>query len=210
MSGEVAEAAFLTFFIALAATLTASIAGIPAGAWLATARFRGRAAVVAISNALMSTPTVLIGLVVAAFLSRRGPLGGANLLYTPVAMWIGESLLALPLVIALSRGAVEGLGPIPRETALTLGAGRARVLLTLAREATPALFASTLGAFGRVVSEVGVAMMVGGNIRGETRTLATAMTLASQRGDFELAFQLGALLLVLALGVILAAEWVRR
>jgi tungstate transport system permease protein len=206
MSEDLLHATLLSLRVSVAATLIAALGGVPLGAWLGTARFRGRRAVVVASNTLMSTPTVLIGLLTYAAFSRRGPLGVLGLLYSPTAMVIGEALLAAPMFVALTRGAVETLDPRARETALTLGAGRARTLAVLVREAAPALWAAALSVFGRVVSELGIALMVGGNIRGETRTLTTAMALATSRGDFELATALGGVLLVVALGVVVAAE----
>jgi tungstate transport system permease protein len=153
---------------------------------------------------------VLVGVLLYALLSNRGPLGMFGLLYTPTAIIIGEALLALPLLVALSRGAIENLDARARETAVTLGAGRARTLFVLAKEASPALMAAVLSAFGRIVSELGIALMVGGNIRGETRTLTTSMTLATARGDFDLAVALGGVLLVVAFSVVLTAEFLRR
>lgn len=195
--------------VSLVATLLAALLGIPLGAALAAFRFRGRTGLIVLTNTLMATPTVLIGLLVYWSLSRRGPLAVLELLYTPGAMIAGEALLALPLVIALTRAAVETLDPLARETTRTLRLGRARTLTLLVREATPGITAAVLTAYGRVVSELGIALMVGGNVRGETRTLTTAMTLATQRGDFQSATALGLVLLVLALGVVLIAELLR-
>ena len=207
---DLAHATSLSLRVSLAATALAALAGVPLGAWLGQARFPGRRAVVVATNTLMAVPTVLIGLVVYALLSQRGPLAALHLLYTPAAMALGEALLALPLVVALARAAVETLDPRARETAVTLGAGRWRTILVLAREASPAIGAAILSAFGRVVSELGIALMVGGNIRGETRTLTTAMTLATQQGDFALAVTLGGVLLGVALGVVILAELLRK
>ncbi len=207
---DLAHATSLSLRVSLAATALAALAGVPLGAWLGQARFPGRRAVVVATNTLMAVPTVLIGLVVYALLSQRGPLAALHLLYTPAAMALGAALLALPLVVALARAAVETLDPRARETAVTLGAGRWRTILVLAREASPAIGAAILSAFGRVVSELGIALMVGGNIRGETRTLTTAMTLATQQGDFALAVTLGGVLLGVALGVVILAELLRK
>lgn len=207
---EVVQATWLSLRVSIAATLLAAAAGIPIGAWIGSETFRGRRLVVVATNASMSVPTVLIGLLVYGMLSRQGPFGPLGLLYTPTAIVVGEALLALPLVIALTRAAVEGLDGRVRETAKTLGAGSWWTIAVLVQEARPAIVAAVLGAFGRVLSELGIALMVGGNVRHETRTLTTAMTLATQRGDFELAVQLGCVLLVLAFGVVLAAESLRR
>jgi len=210
MTDDLLHATLLSLRVSLASTVLAALIGIPAGTWLGSSVFRGRRAVVVLTNTMMAMPTVLVGLLVYALLSRQGPLGMLGLLYTPTAMIAGEALLALPLLVALSRGAVENLDLRAHETAVTLGAGRARTILVLAREASPALGAAVLSAFGRVLSELGIALMVGGNIRGETRTLTTSMTLATARGDFELAAALGVVLLVVAFGVVLTAELLRR
>jgi tungstate transport system permease protein len=210
MIEDLLHATSLSLRVSLASTVLAAVIGIPLGTWLGFSVFRGRRAVVVLTNTLMAMPTVLVGLLVYALLSRQGPLGMLGLLYTPAAMIAGEAVLALPLVVALSRGAVENLDPRARETAVTLGASRVRTILVLAREASPALAAAVLSAFGRVVSELGIALMVGGNIRGETRTLTTSMTLATARGDFELAAALGGVLLVVAFSVVLTAELLRR
>ena len=210
MIRDLVPAALMSLEVSLVATVLAATLGIPLGAALEAFRFRGRDGLVIIANTLMATPTVLIGLLVYWTLSRRGPLGVLEMLYTPGAMIAGETLLALPLVIALTRAAVETVDPLARETARTLRLGRVRTVSLLVREARPGITAAVLSAYGRVVSELGIALMVGGNVRGETRTLTTAMTLATQRGDFQSATALGLVLLVLALGVVLIAEILRR
>lgn len=210
MTDDLLHATALSLRVSLAGTLVATLVGVPIGTWLGSSKFRGRRAIVVLTNTLMAMPTVLVGLLLYALLSNRGPLGMLGLLYTPTAIIIGEALLALPLLVALSRGAVENLDARTRETAVTLGAGRARTLFVLAKEASPALMAAVLSAFGRIVSELGIALMVGGNIRGETRTLTTSMTLATARGDFDLAVALGGVLLVVAFSVVLTAEFLRR
>jgi tungstate transport system permease protein len=210
VTGDLLHATALSLRVSLAGTIIAALVGIPIGTWLGSSKFRGRRAIVVLTNTLMAMPTVLVGLLLYALLSNHGPLGMLGLLYTPTAIIIGEALLALPLLVALSRGAVENLDARARETAVTLGAGRARTLFVLAKEANPALVAAVLSAFGRVVSELGIALMVGGNIRGETRTLTTSMTLATARGDFDLAVALGGALLVVAFSVVVTAEFLRR
>ena len=210
MTDDLIHATALSLRVSVAGTIVAALAGIPIGTWLGSSTFRGRRAIVVLTNTLMAMPTVLVGLLLYALLSNHGPLGMLGLLYTPTAIITGEALLALPLLVALSRGAVENLDPRARETAVMLGAGRAGTLFVLAKEASPALAAAMLSAFGRVVSELGIALMVGGNIRGETRTLTTSMTLATARGDFDLAVALGGVLLVVAFSVVLTAEFLRR
>jgi tungstate transport system permease protein len=210
VTDDLLHATALSLRVSLAGTIVAALVGVPIGTWLGSSKFRGRRAIVVLTNTLMAMPTVLVGVLLYALLSNRGPLGMFGLLYTPTAIIIGEALLALPLLVALSRGAIENLDARARETAVTLGAGRARTLFVLAKEASPALMAAVLSAFGRIVSELGIALMVGGNIRGETRTLTTSMTLATARGDFDLAVALGGVLLVVAFSVVLTAEFLRR
>jgi len=155
--------------------------------------------VIQIVNSLMAVPTVVVGLWVYGLLSRQGPLGKLGLLYTPAAIVIGEIIMALPVITALTYAAFEGLDPRIRRTALTLGAGPWHVSLAMIREARYALLAAVAAGFARVISEVGSALMVGGNIRGYTRTMATAIALETSKGEFARAMALGFLLLGLAL-----------
>jgi tungstate transport system permease protein len=201
MEGEVLGIAALTLKVALAATFVACLVGIPAGFALGWTRFAGRRALLAVLNTALAFPTVVIGLVIYLLLARRGPLGSLGLLFTWQAIVVAEVVLALPIATALSAAAVQAVDPRVRRTALTLGAGVFRTAWTVAREARFALLAAVVVAFGRVLSEVGAALIVGGNIRHETRTLTTAITLATSQGDFNLAFALGLVLLALALTV---------
>lgn len=203
---EVLGIALLTLKIALVATAVACGLGIPLGFALAARPFWGRRAALALANTALAIPTVVVGLVLYAALSRRGPLGGLGWLYSWQAIAIGDILLALPIAVALSAAAVQGVDPRVRRTAQTLGAGRWRTGWTVAREARFALAAVITAAFGHVVAEIGSAMIVGGNIRGATRTLTTAVALTASQGDFGLALALGAVLLALALIVNVALQ----
>ena len=162
-------------------------------------------------NTLMALPTVVVGLFVYAFLSRSGPLGGLGLLFTPAAVTVGQAILILPLIASLVYG---GLGRIERtlpETLLTLGASRGQVLWMTIREGRVAILSAVLAGFGRVIGEVGVAMMLGGNIRWFTRTLTTAIALETSKGEFVLGLALGLILLLMALLVnSLLHGWVRH
>lgn len=200
------DSAALTLRVAVAATVVACGLGIPAGFALAGRRFWGRRAALVAVNTALALPTVVLGLLVYGVLSRRGPLGNLEWLYTWQAIVVGDVLLALPIAVALSAAAVEGVDPRIRRTALTLGAGRWRTAWTVAREARFALAAVVTAAFGRVIAEVGAAMIVGGNIRGETRTLTTGVALFTAQGDFGAALALGVVLLALALVVNLALQ----
>ncbi len=198
---EVFGIALLTLKIAVVATVLACGIGLPLGYLLATRRFWGRRAALTAVNTALAFPTVVVGLLLFGLLSRRGPLGGLGWLYTWQAIVIGDVLLALPIAAALSAAAVQGVDPRVRRTAETLGAGRWHTAWTVAREARFALAAVITAAFGQVVAEIGAAMMLGGNIRGSTRTLTTAVALYASQGDFGLALALGLVLIAIALAV---------
>ena len=203
---EVYGIAFLTLKVGVIATLVACGLGIPAGFVLATKPFFGRRAALTIVNTALAFPTVVVGLLLYGVLSRRGPLGGIGWLYTWQAIVAGDVLIALPIAAALSAAAVQGVDPRIRRTAETLGASRWRAAGTVAREARFALTAVLTTAFGHVVAEIGSALTVGGNIRGQTRTLTTAVALYTGQGDFGLALALGLVLLLLALLVNVALQ----
>src|SRR3989442_337535 len=203
---EVYGIALLTLKIGLIATVFACGLGILVGFVLATKPFWGRRAALTVVNTALAFPTVVVGLLLYGLLSRRGPLGGLEWLYTWQAIVVGDVVLALPIAAALAAAAVQGVDPRIRRTAETLGAGRWRTAWTVAREARFALAAVITTAFGHVVAEIGSAMTVGGNIRGQTRTLTTAVALYTSQGDFGLALALGLILLLLALLVNVALQ----
>jgi tungstate transport system permease protein len=192
---------FLTLRVSVISAAIASLLGVPLGFMIGVSRFRGRGLVLAVLNTAMSLPTVTVGLVVFAVISRRGPLGQLGLLFTPTAIVIGEVILALPIIAALSCAATNGLDASVRKTAYTLGAGPLRAAVTVLREARYAILTAVVAGFGRVVAEVGSAMMLGGNIRGVTRTLTTAIAFETGKGEFGFSFALGILLLLLAFAV---------
>ncbi len=201
VQAEVFGIAALSLRVALLATAIACALGIPFGLWLGTTAFAGRRLLLLVLNAALALPTVVIGLALYLLLSRHGPLGGLGLLFTWRAIVLAEIVLAFPIAAALSAAAVQSVDPRVRRTALTLGAGPWRAAWAVAREARLALLAAVAVAFGRVLSEVGAALIVGGNIRHETRTLTTAVTLATSQGHFAMAVALGLVLLALALTV---------
>jgi len=203
---EVFGIALLTLKIAVVATVVACGVGLPLGYLLATRRFWGRRAALTVVNTTLAFPTVVVGLLLYGLLSRRGPLGGLGWIYTWQAIVVGDVLLALPIAAALSAAAVQGVDPRVRRTAETLGAGRWLTAWTVAREARFALAAVITAAFGQVVAEIGAAMMLGGNIRGSTRTLTTAVALYTSQGDFGLALALGVMLIAIALVVNVALQ----
>jgi len=193
------SAAFTSVWIAAASTAVASGVGLPLGFALAATRFRGRETVITILNTLLALPTVVVGLFVYGLVRRGSLLGPLGLLFTPGAMMMGQVVLAVPIVTALSHSAFAALGSAPRETALMLGASRTRVCLTMANEARRGLLAAVAAAGGRLIGEVGVSMMLGGNIAGYTRNLTTAIALETAKGEFEFGMALGIVLLALAL-----------
>ncbi len=201
LGSEVFGIAILSLKVALTATVIACLLGIPVGFALGWTRFAGRRALLALLNTALALPTVVIGLLIYLLLARRGPLGALGMLFTWQAIVVAEVILAFPIATALSAAAVQAVDPRVRRTALTLGAGTLRTAWTVAREARFALLAGVVVAFGRVLSEVGAALIVGGNLKGETRTLTTAITLATSQGQFALAVALGLVLLGLALTV---------
>jgi len=203
---EVFSIALLTLKVAVVATCISCAIGLPLGYFLATRRFWGRRAALTLVNTALAFPTVVVGLLLFGLLSRHGPLGELEWLYTWQAIVVGDVVLALPIAAALSAAAVQGVDPRVRRTAQTLGASRWRTAWTVAREARFALAAVITAAFGQVVAEIGTAMIVGGNIRGSTRTLTTAVALYTSQGDFGLALALGLILIVLALVVNVALQ----
>lgn len=184
-----------------AATLAAGFMGAPLGLFIALVAFPGRRAVITGLNTLLSLPTVVIGLLVYAFISRRGVFGASGLLYTPEAMIIGQIILIFPIIATFTLSAVSRIDQRYHQTALTLGATGFQAALTILREARFGVMAAIVAAFGRVISEIGVSMMLGGNIRGFTRTMTTAMALEYDKGAFDLALALGVILLGISLAV---------
>ena len=182
-------------------TLIASLVGIPAGLIIAQAVFPGKRLVLTILNTLLALPTVVIGLVVYAFISRRGTFGALGLLYTQEAMIVGQVILIVPLVTTLTIAAVNRLDERYRLSALTLGADRLQTALVIFKEARFGIVAAVVAAFGRVIAEVGIGMMLGGNAKGFTRTMTTAMALEYDKGEYVLAVALGIVLMLIAFGV---------
>jgi len=176
----------------------AAIIGIPAALFLANNEFTGKRLLLLILNSLLALPTVVVGLFLYVFISRRGIFGPLDLLYSPTAIIIGQFILILPLVTMFSYAALNRMDQRYRETALTLGASGWQAARAVLREARPALFAALCAAYGRGIAEVGVSMMLGGNIKGFTRTMTTAMALEYDKGEFTLALGLGIILLLVS------------
>jgi len=190
----------------LTATAAAAVIGVPVAVVIGRKRFPARRTVLVAAHTGMAVPTVVIGLLLYSLLSGNGPLGPARILYTRKAIILGEFLLAFPIMVALFSATAATLGSKLEMTARTLGAGRLRTFLTVLREGKVGLIAATMSAFGRVCSELGIAMMVGGNIRHHTRTMTTAIAVETAGGQFSLALALGLILLVIALGINIGAQ----
>lgn len=195
---DLREIAFRTVIVSGSATLLAMLVGVPAGYWLARARFRGRTVLLGLVNTGMGMPPVVVGLVVWLLLVRSGPFGGFELIYTKRAMVLAQFVIAVPLVIGFTAAAVQALPPQLPDLLASLGAGRIRSLWLLAREANLGLLAAVMAGFGGVVSEVGASMTVGGNLQGNTRVLTTAIVTETSRGENVKAIALGLILLVMA------------
>jgi len=183
------------------AALIASLLAVPSALYLAGREFRGKRAVLLINQTWMAAPTVVIGLLFYFLLGRSGPLGRFGLLYTQTAMTIGQVFLILPLITGFSYTALRQVDRRARLTALTLGASRRQASWVVLREAKFALLVAVLAGFARAVSEVGIAMMLGGNIRNATRNITTAIALETAKGEFTNGVILGAILLVITLGI---------
>lgn len=168
---------------------------------LGSYRFPGRRVLIVLVQTLLALPTVVIGLLLYMLLSRQGPFGGMHLLFTQEAMIIGQAVLAFPILAALTLSAVQGADRRAVETARTLGAGRLRETVTMLLEVRFAVMAAMISGFGRVISEIGCAMMVGGNIAGVTRNITTAIALETSKGEFVQGIALGIVLVLIALGI---------
>ncbi len=184
--------------------------GLPLGFLLGYFDFPGKRCVRTVVDTLLALPTVVIGLLVYAFISRRGPLGGWDLLFTIEGMAIGQIILGTPIVVAYTATAIEGLDNRLRQTLMTLGASGAKLAMTSLWEARFLVLVAALTAFGRIVGEVGSAMMLGGNIKWHTRTITTAITLETGKGDFALGIALGVILILISLILNISLTFLRR
>ena len=198
---ELLQIIWLSLWLSLTAIALIAPPSIALGLVLAKRRFPGQRTLVVLVQALLSFPTVVIGLVIYLLLSRRGPLGSFELLFTPTAIVIGYMVIAFPILVVFTVSAVQGADPRVYETARGLGASRIRAALTTLWEVRFGIIAAVVNAFGRVVSEVGCAIMVGGNIAGLTRNMPTAIALETSKGDFAQGIALGMVLMAVALGI---------
>lgn len=203
---ELALAVWVSLKTSGLAALVASALAVPAALFLAGRDFRGKRAVLVVVQTWMAAPTVVIGLLFYALLGRNGPLGGLGLLYSQAAMTAGQVFLILPLVTGFSYTALRQVDRRARQTALTLGASRRQAGWIVLREARFPLAVAVLAGFARAISEVGIAMMLGGNIRGATRNITTSIALETAKGEFRNGVALGAILLVITLGINLLVQ----
>lgn len=195
------EAIWLSFWTSVVAIAIIAPPSIALAFLLARRRFPGQRALVVLVQALLSFPTVVVGLILYLLLSRRGPLGLLELLFTPGAIILAYTMIAFPILVVFTISAVQGADPRIYETARCLGAGRIRASATTLWEVRFGVLAAVVNGFGRVVSEVGAAIMVGGNIEGLTRNIPTAIALETSKGDFAQGIALGMVLMAVALGV---------
>lgn len=187
--------------VSLFSTLFAGLIGIPLGSMVALASFKGKRFVITCLNTLLALPTVVIGLLVYSFISRRGIFGPLDLLYTQKAIIIGQIILIIPIIATYTIAAISRIDDRYRTTAMTLGANRIQTAKVIIKEARFGVAAAVIAAYGRVISEIGISMMLGGNAKGFTRTMTTAMALEYDKGEFILAVALGIILLSLSFAV---------
>ena len=198
---ELWQVIFISLRVSLLAMLIAAPPAIAFGYFLATASFRGRRTMIVLTQGLLASPTVVVGLILYLLLSRQGIFGSLKLLFTQEAMIIGQVLIALPVLVAFTISAVQGADPRARETAISLGASRLRSAWTTARYVRFGVMVAVLNSFWRITSELGCPLMVGGNIAGVTRNIPTAIALETSKGEFAQGIALGFVLLVVALSV---------
>ncbi len=207
---EVLQIALRSLLVSGMALGIAVVVGVPLGSLVALNEFRGRRLVVTVVNTGMAAPPVVVGLLVALFLTRNGPLGSFRLLYTNWAMIIAQFVIALPIVTGLSLAALQQLDAGLRQQIAALGAGRRQSLLLQLREIRVALLATVMAAFGAVISEVGAVMMVGGNIKGQTQVLTGAIVQETRVGRFSVAIALAIILMILAFGANLVLTFIQQ
>jgi len=201
---------FLSLKVSGTALVVATLIGLPLSALLGFKKFPLKGLSVSILNTFMGLPPVVVGLFVYLLLSRSGPLGFMALLYSPTAMVIAQTILALPIVASLSHSAIISVDPIIKQASMTLGATPLQVSLTILREARYGIMSAIIAGFGRVMAEVGAILIVGGNIAGFTRVMTTTIALETDKGNFELALALGIILLGISLGINSALHLIQK
>lgn len=210
LNPDLLQIAALSLYVSLCATILAAVITIPLGGFIHFHEFRGKQALITLIQTLYSVPTVIVGLLVYFIISRSGPLGFLGLLYSPEGMILGQAVLIIPIMLGLVITALSGISQNIRDTLVSLGATEFQGILEIIREARFAILAGVILGFGRAISEVGVAMMIGGNIRGETRVLTTAIALGTGMGEFSLAIALGIILLAISMIVVILMKLISR
>jgi tungstate transport system permease protein len=194
----------MTLFVSGTATAISVLLGVPLGLWLALVDFVGKQTVTSLINFGMGLPPVVVGLVVSLFLWRSGPLGNFDLMYTPTAMILAQVIIACPIVAGFSFAAILSINPKLRLRLLSMGATPWQANWLLIKEARLGLMAAIIAGFGRVISEVGASMMVGGNIKGQTRVLTTAIVTEVEKGNYDVAMAIALILLIIAYSIIVS------
>jgi tungstate transport system permease protein len=207
---EIPYITLLSLRVSGLATAISLLIGLPFGTLLALGKFPGKGFLLSLINTGMALPPVVVGLAVAMTLWRSGPLGDLQWIYTPTAIVIAQTVIAAPVVTGLTAAALQQLNPRLQLQLYGLGASRAQMILSLWREARLPLLAAVMAGFGSVISEVGASMMVGGNIRGQTRVLTTAIVLETSKGEFEQAIALSMLLLAITFLINWALTWIQQ
>lgn len=207
---EVWRICLLSLGVSLSATLLSLLVGVSAGVVLGLGKFSGRRVLVSLVNTGMGAPPVVVGLIVMIFLWRSGPLGILHLLYSPAAMVIAQTIIALPIVTGFTLASIQQVDPKLRLQIQALGATRVQMAWLLVREARLPLLAAVMAGFGAVISEVGASMMVGGNITGQTRVLTTAIVMETSKGEFAIAIALSIILMVLIFSVNVFLTWAQQ
>jgi len=202
LNPEVFEIAALSLYISLSATILAALISIPVAGLIHFREFHGKRTLIVVIQTLYSVPTVVVGLVIYLMISRSGPLGFFGLLFTPEGMILGQTVLIIPIMMGLFISALGGVGNDIRDMLVSLGATEFQSILAIIKEARFAILSAVVLGFGRAISEVGVAMMIGGNIRGATRVLTTSIALETGMGNFGFSIALGIILLGIALVVV--------
>jgi len=198
---DVVEITRRSLAISVTSCSIAALISLPLGSLIHFTRFSGKRVLISVIQTMFSVPTVVIGLWVFVLFSSAGPLGELDLIFTPVVMVIGQVILITPLMLGLIISALSGVDKAVSETAISLGASRFQAAVVTLKEARYAVLTGVIMGFGRAISEIGLALMVGGNIKGFTRTLTTAISLETSKGDIELSIALGIILLLIALGI---------
>jgi len=206
---EVVETTIRSLYISLTATFIASLITIPVGGLIYYHDFYGKRTIINLIQTLYSMPTVLVGLFLFLFISHQGLFGFLNILFTPTGMIIGQTLLIIPILVGFTITALVGVSIQTKELAISLGASTSQTIITIIKEARYAIMSAVILGFGRAISEVGVAILIGGNIRGFTRVFTTAIALETAKGNIELSMALGIILLSIALIVNLLLNYLQ-